>query len=228
MVLFLRKYILPYVVYIVYRILSWTWRITYNEDPELKKMINSSVQSKQKNGFGFCLAFWHGDELALIHASKRYRIATMTSTSKDGELMDKVLRLLGGKTSRGSSTRGGVRALKGLLILMKSGYNAGMAVDGPKGPIHEVKPGVFEISRISQVPIFPGSVATNSMWRSDKSWNKTYLPKPFAQVIITWGNPMLPVDKKMNCRSEALAQELKTRIESAHQSSLKLIDAKFL
>src|SRR5690606_18737721 len=102
---------------------------------------------------------WHGDELAVLHLVKRYRLATMTSTSKDGAIIDYVIRKLGGDTSRGSSTRGAVTALKGLVRLGRSGRVLSLAVDGPKGPIYEPKPGVFELSKLCGAAIVPVGVA---------------------------------------------------------------------
>ena len=60
-------------------------------------------------------AHWHGDELLLIGAYIRSRMAIMASQSKDGELLKRMLTWLGFKVVRGSSTRGGAGGLKGLI-----------------------------------------------------------------------------------------------------------------
>ena len=176
-----------------------------------------------KNKTPFLLAHWHGDELALLKLASRYSIATMTSTSKDGELMNYVLQKLGAKTSRGSSTRGGISALKGLIRLMKDGSNATMAVDGPKGPLHQVKPGVFELSRLSKAPIFVGGVACKNKIVFKKSWNQAILPLPFARVVINWSGPSPIVHREQDPRDKRLAQDLKNTLYTAHQQALKYI-----
>ncbi len=96
-----------------------------------------SLHSSLENKKPVVLAHWHGDELALLSIVKRYRIATIASQSKDGELMAKVLKWLGAKTSRGSSSRGGVQALKRSFAFGKRWGNCSFAVDGPKGPLHK-------------------------------------------------------------------------------------------
>src|SRR2546430_3297046 len=101
--------------------------MTILEPPKMKELM--------KNKQPLVFAMWHGNELAMIAFVKYYKVGTMTSQSKDGELMDFVLRKLGFKTSRGSSTRGAVSALKGLVRISKSGYIPMFPVDGPKGPI---------------------------------------------------------------------------------------------
>ena len=71
----------------------------------------------KKNQNPLIFAHWHGDELCVLPLVPKYRIATMTSTSKDGALIDFAVRQFRGATSRGSSTRGGAGALKGLVRL---------------------------------------------------------------------------------------------------------------
>ena len=210
-----RTYILPIVVFVFYKTLSATWRVRIIEPDLLKKALEDQTP--------VVLAHWHGDELALISIVKRYRIATIASQSKDGELMAKVLKWLGAKTSRGSSTRGGVQALKGLLRLLKDGGNCSFAVDGPKGPLHKVKPGVFEISRMASAPIFAAGVAVDRAIHFPRSWNKTYLPKPFAKVIIYWLGPLPPVSREVDPRNPDLALELEGLLHQAKDQALKFI-----
>lgn len=210
-----RKYILPIIVFVFYRTLSATWRVRIIEPDSLKQSL--------KNRESVIFAHWHGDELALLHTVKRYRVATIASQSKDGELMNTVLKWLGARTSRGSSTRGGVQALKGLLRLLKDGGNCSFAVDGPKGPLHKVKPGVFELSRMVSAPIYAGGIAVDRAIHFPKSWNKTFLPKPFAKVIIYWHNPMNPVPREGDARNPDLALELESLLHEARQQAVNFI-----
>jgi lysophospholipid acyltransferase (LPLAT)-like uncharacterized protein len=196
---------LPVLVFVFYRLLSWSWRASVEEHPELRSLLEARLP--------VIFAHWHGDELVLLSLVKRYRIATITSTSKDGELMDKVLGWLGAATSRGSSTRGGSNALRGLISLCKrGGNNISMAVDGPKGPIYKVKPGVFELSRLLDAPIYTASVSASRSWIFRRSWNKAMLPKFFARVHVRL-EPALPVIARgVDPRDESLAQDLEEKL----------------
>lgn len=202
-------------MFVFYRTLSWTWRVRVFEPVSLQ----DSLKSKNP----VVLAHFHGDELALLSIVKRYRLATIASQSKDGELMAKVLKWLGAKTSRGSSTRGGVQALKGLLRLVKEGANCSFAVDGPKGPLHKVKPGVFELSRMIHGPIYAAGVYCDRAIHFPKSWNKTYLPKPFAKISIYWIGPMSPVSKEVDPRDPDLALELEGLLHQAREKAVNFI-----
>lgn len=210
-----RKYILPYIVWIFYRTLSATWRVRFIEPVEIKNAL--------ANKSSFIIAHFHGDELALLQIARRYPMATIVSTSKDGELMNKVLHLMGTKTSRGSSTRGGVQALKGLISLVKDGRNCSFAVDGPKGPLHKVKPGVFEFSRILKIPIVPTSSVCSNAWHFPRSWNKTYLPKPFSKIVIYLNSPIEAITKDQDPRDPELANSLESILHKTKAEASKVI-----
>lgn len=211
-----KSFILKHVAWFLYRILWATWKIKIHEPPELINRI--------KNKKTFILAHWHGDELGLLYLVKRYHLATMVSTSQDGELMDFVFKKLSGRTSRGSSTRGGVRALKGLIRLTRQGHPMSVAVDGPKGPLHEPKSGVFELSKLTQAPIFAISMHATQQWVSKKSWNQALLPKPFSRIEVYIDPlPLSQLTKNDNPRDPHLSQQLKQKINFAKQQASDLI-----
>jgi len=211
-----RKYLLPIIVFLFYRLLVWSWRIRVVEHPELTKKVKANEP--------VAFAHWHGDELSLVHLVKVYKLSTMTSTSKDGQLIDFVIRGFGGSTSKGSSTRGGVQALKGLIRLCRSGRNCSLAVDGPKGPLHQVKHGILDISRMTGHPIVPTGVAVEKAHTFHKSWNKTFLPLPFTKVLIYLGEPSPAIPKKSSKENyPQLALDLAKRIHAAGQQAAKLI-----
>lgn len=163
------------------------------------------------------IAHWHGDELALLlPISLKLPLATITSTSKDGAIINYLLNKMGVLTSRGSSTRGAVTALKGLIRLGKSGRVISFAVDGPKGPIHEVKPGAFEVSRLLCAPLYTIAVATDKAWHFKKSWNQTYLPKPFAKIYIeVFASSLGTLTKEHSPQDKSLATCLKKELNAA-------------
>ena len=210
----IRGLFLGFLIWIIYRSLSLTWKITLIEPESLKTNV--------KNKKPVILAHFHGDELALVALTPIYKIATMTSTSRDGQLMTTVLKLMGGKTARGSSTRGGVSALKGLIEHCKNGANSSFAVDGPKGPIYEVKPGVFELSRLLKSEIYAAGVFCDRAWHFPKAWNKTYLPKPFARILVVWFGPMGPIQKTDDPRSADLAKSLQNQLFAAQRQAANL------
>lgn len=207
-----RSRVAPLLVYGFYRVLCATWRVTFDECAAFRRDLDAHRP--------VIMAHWHGDELALIHLVVRYRIATITSTSKDGELMDEVLRRLGAVTARGSSSKGGANALRGVIQLCrKGGHNVSFAVDGPRGPIYQVKPGVFEFSRLMDAPVYAVSVGVSRPWVFHRSWNLAVLPKPFSRVHVRVAECLPPVTRELDPRDPALAKQL----EDALQVGKKLV-----
>ena len=199
-----------------YRMLTLSWR---------QRLVKSSDYSKDvKDGHPIIFAMWHGDELGAISFSRHFPLATLTSTSKDGEIMNGVLKRLGFATSRGSSTRGGVRALKGLIKLGKSGRVVVVPVDGPKGPRHKSKPGVFELSRVLGAKIYPIGIAASKKHIFERSWNKAYLPFPLSKVAMVVGDPLLPVTRGQDPKDAALANRLEKAIHGAGDQARGVID----
>jgi len=130
-----------------YWLLSRTWRLK-----EMGLPLGPSARNPK------LYAHWHGDELLLVAVSIQKHMAIMASRSSDGELMKRVLNYLGYKVVRGSSSRGGAGGLKGLIDLMKTGkYHSSLAVDGPRGPIYQVKPGILKLAQETGLPIIPAA-----------------------------------------------------------------------
>ncbi len=187
-----------------------TWRLDLREAEAMK-----SLMAQRKS---FLLAHWHGDEYSIVQFAGRYRIATLVSKSKDGEVMTHVFRLLGGEVSRGSSSRGAVGGYLGLVRLLKKGYCSSFAVDGPRGPRHKAKIGIVETAKNFQLPIFFAGVACNGAWVSKKSWNQGYLPKPFAKLCVVWSGPLEPPQKDANIDASWL-QKVENELHAAHQQA---------
>jgi lysophospholipid acyltransferase (LPLAT)-like uncharacterized protein len=209
--------LLPYVAFCVYRSLAATWRIRVHESDSLKRL--------RAAGSTAVFAHWHGEELAILYLLRPYRASTMISTSEDGSLMARLVELLGSRTARGSSTRGGTAALRGLLRLTKEGWNPSVAVDGPKGPIYVAKPGVFELSRVLSAPVFPLAAATDRAWRFTRTWNQAYLPKPFARIEVVWGEAIPALDRDDDPRLSIHADRLAAALNSARAEATNLIAA---
>ncbi len=212
-----RKFVLPYLLFFVYSVLKATWRVRVIESESMRQAITA--------GNPIVFAHWHGDELAVIYLLRFYKTGVITSTSKDGELINTIAQLFGARTSRGSSTRGGVTALKGIIRLAREGWNPSVAVDGPKGPYHKVKPGVFEISKIIGAPIYPLGISCDRKFVFEKAWNKTFLPLPFANVICVWGDPLPAIPRDADAHDPDLARGLESALADAGHQARNLIAA---
>lgn len=187
-----------------------TWRLDLHE--------TESMKSRMANRQAFLLAHWHGDEYSIVQFAARYRIATLVSKSKDGEVMSILFKLLGGEVSRGSSSRGAVGGYLGLVRLIKKGFCSSFAVDGPRGPRHKAKMGVIETAKNFQIPIYFAGVSCDRAWVFKKSWNQGYLPKPFAKLSVVWTGPLNP-PKKDESLDESWLAKVEKELHAAHQQA---------
>ena len=135
-------------------------------------------------------AFFHGDMVPLLHIYRNSGFLIPVSESRDGEIMARLLKNFGLDVVRGSSKRKGHKALLELISGMKRGKTVAVSVDGPRGPLHEVKPGVVFLAGLSKAPIVPVAVSAKRFRIVEKSWDRLLIPAPFAEVILLYGEPI--------------------------------------
>ncbi|HEV8323126.1 MAG TPA: DUF374 domain-containing protein [Myxococcota bacterium] len=140
------------------------------------------------------LAFEHGRQFALLAWFDRMRgkrIALLSSTSDDGRLQAGILRRLGYRVVLGSSSRRGAAALVGLVRAVRDdGYDAALAVDGPRGPRGSVKPGIAWLASRTGAEIVPVSAAAAPAHVFARSWCAYRLPWPWARGRVAFGAPI--------------------------------------
>lgn len=138
---------------------------------------------------GVLYALWHGDHFPILWRYRNKTIGVITSQSRDGEVLTRVLRRLGYACFRGSSSRGGTRALMETAKAVRAGKSLAIAVDGPRGPRHSVKPGILSLAKLSGAPIIPVGAAF-SRCIEFRSWDRYRLPLPGAEARIAIHQPL--------------------------------------
>ena len=146
------------------------------------------VMELRQEGTRVIFVFWHGRLLPLIHVHRHDGIVVLVSEHRDGDYLTHLLHHFGFGTVRGSSTRGGVRGLKGLIRAAGRGLDLAITPDGPRGPNRELKPGALTAARMTGLPLVPVGVGVTSSWRI-RSWDELLVPKPFSTVRVAYGRP---------------------------------------
>ena len=141
------------------------------------------------NGKRPIMAFWHGRVLTATYYFRGRGIVVMISENFDGEWIARIIEQFGFRTSRGSTTRGGQRALLRLKREMDRGQPSGFAVDGPRGPARQAQPGAIWLAKLTGNPVVPFHMEASRYWTL-KSWDRTQIPKPFSTVALTVGAPI--------------------------------------
>ncbi len=169
-------------------------------------------------GENFIYAFWHGRQFLLFHYHRDTGIVIPASESRDGEIQAGILKRFGFDVVRGSSKRKGDRALLGLVDGLRKGKNIALAVDGPRGPVYEVKQGVTYLAGKLNKVIVPVSVGARRFWILEKVWDKYLLPVPFTEAVIVYGEPVVVTgigEAELETKRHVLTEALNTVMRQA-------------
>ena len=141
----------------------------------------------------FIMACWHGELLmipyAYTHFKKNPHVKLLISEHFDGNLIAKTLSFFKFETIRGSSTRGGAKALIQSLKELRNGYDLGITPDGPKGPRHEVADGIIVMAQKADVKVVLVEIKPSAYWQLN-SWDKFVIPKPFGVINYYISEPL--------------------------------------
>jgi lysophospholipid acyltransferase (LPLAT)-like uncharacterized protein len=134
---------------------------------------------------------WHGQILLLpLLYGRRFRIHALTSRSRDGEILSRFVEGFGIRVVRGSSSRGGARALLSLArVIRDQGDNVLVVPDGPRGPRHVAQNGAVMLAKVTGVPMVPLAVGA-APCRVLRSWDAFVVPRPFGRVAVVFGEPI--------------------------------------
>lgn len=183
------------------------------------------AEDKIDGNKSYVCGMWHNKLLVILLCLKALKKrAGLASPSKDGELISVPLEKMGYKMVRGSSGKESVKSLVQIIKLVKNeGYSLGTPLDGPKGPVYEVKPGMIYAAQKSGKQLVLVGGAYSKKWVFTKTWDKFQLPKPFSKVVCMVGEPIdVPADADPKEYGEFIREKLMELDEKAEQEILKL------
>lgn len=166
----------------VLRLLASTWRYSIHNREALQELRNGRRP--------FVFSLWHGHLLPLLWLHRAEGVRVLISEHRDGEIIARIALGLGYGTIRGSTRKGGERALLALVRALEEGREVAITPDGPRGPAHAFQPGAVVAAARARAPILPIAAHTNRAWRLG-SWDRFLVPKPFARVSVAYGAPVM-------------------------------------
>jgi lysophospholipid acyltransferase (LPLAT)-like uncharacterized protein len=174
-------FIADYLFYFLISIIGKTLRIELANGNKLDEL-----NSRQETPI---LTLWHNDIFCGTYLFRNRGIAVITSQSADGEYIARFLTRFGFGAIRGSSSRGGVRALVEAIKWAKQGISIAFTLDGPRGPRHIAKPGAVTLASKVGQPILP-FVTVPKRKIELKTWDRLIIPLPFTKVALIFGEPI--------------------------------------
>jgi lysophospholipid acyltransferase (LPLAT)-like uncharacterized protein len=167
------------ILWVVLRVWPWMLRYKMNGAERLYELMES--------GRPLIFAFWHGQLLGIYWNGRQHvradRINIMVSPSRDGRFLGRLLGFMGYRTVTGSSSSKGIAGLREMMEVLEKGDYAAIAVDGPRGPRHEVKSGPLFLARHTGAVIIPVIYHFEKKW-AIRSWDRLEVPRPFSTIHV--------------------------------------------
>ena len=200
----------------VMRLLFWTCRKShYAVDPE-----TNAYEEPGEARHLFCI--WHDQIIAVLFSGRPSRSAGLVSKHQDGSYVADVMRMCRVKPVRGSTKRGGAEALRQLVEAAKD-HHVVITPDGPRGPRHEVKPGIVFLASHTGRKIVPTAFYCKRFWSIQGNWTDMMIPKPFTRIVALAGKPL---EVPPNLSREGIAEyvkKLEALMEDCEQKAKRLI-----
>jgi lysophospholipid acyltransferase (LPLAT)-like uncharacterized protein len=173
---------------------------------------------------GHFVALWHGRMVVGLphHGGRDWHV--LVSPSEDGDISESLLEGFRYRVVRGSSSRGGARALREMLVVLDRGGVLVITPDGPRGPRHSTNPGLAWMARATGYPIVPVGFACDRAWRA-KSWDRFTIPKPGARVVISYGAPVEVARGAQPADLEAATERIRLELIEAERRAFAHLGA---
>jgi hypothetical protein len=201
----MRERILSWILWLIVKLVSATLRFTVVGDGRRRAL--------REAGRPIIWAIWHGRQFLLYRYDPGDPLTIITSPSRDGRLQAAVVRRFGMETVWGSSSRGGARALAGLIRAIQRGRHGCLAVDGPRGPAYTVKAGVLLVAKKTGGVVLPVVASARRALRL-RSWDRFLVPLPFTRAVVMVGEPMEVPPETKDEELEAMRAALERRMQA--------------
>ncbi len=202
---FIQVILLPYILSLFVRFIYLTNKRIFHFPAEVPKK-------------PFILAMWHGQLLMQPLNYRKFKpdgnLKAIISHHRDGETIQKIINFLGVDAIRGSSSKGGAKALLQAIKTIKNGSDVAITPDGPRGPIHEIADGIVAISQKTGAEILTCSIKASKFWQL-KSWDKFIIPKPFGIIDFYINEPFNVLDLTMEEAKEVIKKNMRGRVDVA-------------
>lgn len=188
----------------------------------VKQVNNKALTRAIKKHGSVILATWHQNIFFSIWLLRKKELTALISSSEDGEIISNVFNNYGFSAVRGSSTRGGIPAIKQLIDLLKKGNSVAITPDGPLGPPKKIQSGVILLAKFANVPIIPWHYEPKNHWKLN-SWDNHKIPKPFTSIIESFGEPFYVPKKLFPEEVPSLCEKLEASLEELTKITLEQI-----
>ncbi len=204
--------------------LAYFINIITNGTLQLKVQGDEKISRIKESGRTIIFAVWHGDLWLPTYHLKDKGYVALVSPSTDGEYIGRTLSKLGWDIIRGSTSKGGSRSLLKLVKSLRKGKDIAITPDGPRGPIHKVKPGITYLAQKTDSLIIPIGVSFVRR-KVFSSWDRFSLPYPFSKAALVYGEAFEIKADLQSGQFEESTQLVKYKLNETNKAAQKLLEA---
>ena len=201
--------VVPRLFHIISTLIFHTCRVTF---------VNKEYDDQfLREGKPSLFVSWHQGLLYYVYHFRRRNGLIMVSQSKDGDIIDRVLKLYGFQSARGSSSKGGKQALETMIdIINRTQCSGGFVADAPRGPFGVAKIGIIKLAKETGLPLIPVM-----FWAKRKilfkSWDRTILPLPFTRIYFIHEPPIYVPPDATKEEMETMRSQLTDQLNRMHK-----------
>jgi lysophospholipid acyltransferase (LPLAT)-like uncharacterized protein len=181
-----------------------------------------NLESSIGNGRGAFIALWHGRMLLGLSHHRSRGWCVLVSASRDGDIPSAVVERFGYRAVRGSTSRGGAGAVRGMLAELGKGAVLIITPDGPRGPRHSMHAGLAWMARATGNPIVPIGFASDRAWHA-RSWDRFTIPLPWARVVMVYDEPIRVAPTGGDVELAAASQRIREGLLRAERRGFELL-----
>lgn len=158
--------------------------------------------------------FWHNRVFLMPYLQQKVcpqrRGRVLTSSSRDGEIIARIMRRFGHGAVRGSSNKRPAAALREMVRMLGHGDDIAITPDGPRGPRYQLQQGAVKLAQLSGCPLMCVHVTYTRAWRL-KTWDQFVIPKPFTSARLTF-DALVHVPRTL---SDTEAESIRASLEAS-------------
>ena len=190
----------------------------------IKEIPDGYSQNLERQGKRAIYAFWHAHMLLPAYVGRQRNVKVLISQHRDGEYIAQIVQKLGYSVARGSTTRGGAKALLKMIKKIKEeSISLAITPDGPKGPRFVAQSGAILLGQKTQYPIIPVMICLAKYWELP-SWDRFCIPKPFSKARIFYGNPIMVPPKLEKSDVEEYRVSLERALVKLGNEAERMVD----
>ena len=174
---------------------------------------DSYLDDIYNSGHRAIFTFWHGRIFPATFYWRNRGIVVMTSLNRDGDAIAQCIQKFGYGAARGSSSRGGFRALAEMSRMIRQGRDAAFTIDGPRGPRYIAKQGPVLLAMKTGAAIFCFHISMKHRIQL-KSWDEFQIPLPFTRARVLKAPPIWAPSDSSEAHLRDLHRQMQTTLDT--------------